>query len=199
MNITKKDLSRIWRKFKNQENGPQEYWSYLSDNFKAQFVSADWKDTDELSEQFSKVLRKIGFIVIKDPLFDGSSSYGFVIIKNTDLLTKTDNFNELCTSYAFTLHASYKNIVKVFGKPNGHVSDDRKVSCEWLLKTLTNNQILIYDYKQGIPYLGPERGKRPQQITEWSVGSNKKSEALSLLDTVLTSKIGYKNFEIVDH
>lgn len=199
MSITKKDLRRIWSKFKNKEFGPQEYITYLYDNYKAQYITANWKDTEDIIKEFSKVLKSFGGTVIEDPSSEGSSDYGLIVIPNKELLTKTNNFNDLCVSYSFSLNTSYKNLVKVFGKPNRTISGDKKCSCQWLLKTLNNNLVLIYDYKVGIPYLGPEKGKKPEQITEWSVGSNKTSEASKLLDTVLTSKIGHKNFQITKY
>jgi len=45
------------------------------------WVSADWKDTEELIDGFREALEKFGLHMYEDPDFDDTDSYGFIISK----------------------------------------------------------------------------------------------------------------------
>lgn len=46
-----------------------------------QFVSADWKDTDELINGFKDSITHFGLFVYDDPAMEGSDQFGFVVSK----------------------------------------------------------------------------------------------------------------------
>lgn len=46
---------------------------------KTHIVTADWKDTDGLIDEFKKAIKKIGGYVYDHPDFEGSDMYGFIV------------------------------------------------------------------------------------------------------------------------
>jgi len=79
------------------------------------------------------------------------------------------------TSLSGEIETSYKNLVKLFGKPNGG-SDNYKVSSEWVLEDDLGNVATIYDYKatnlydDGNPSVAQFR-KLPS--FSWHIGTSK--------------------------
>jgi len=70
--------------------------------------------------------------------------------------------------------ATYQELVEVFGEPIRHESDgtthmSNKVDAEWRISFEDGTVATIYNYKNGLNYLGAE-GKRITQISMWNVG-----------------------------
>ena len=70
--------------------------------------------------------------------------------------------------------ATYQELVEVFGEPIRHESDgtthmSNKVDAEWRISFEDGTVATIYNYKNGLNYLGAE-GKRVTQISMWNVG-----------------------------
>ena len=70
------------------------------------------------------------------------------------------------SSYAGVIRCEFDVLVKILGAPNLEPSFDQKITCEWLLGLLTDeNKSLffsIYNWKDSTP---------PQQNSTWHVGS----------------------------
>ena len=70
--------------------------------------------------------------------------------------------------------ATYQELVEVFGEPIRHESDgtthmSNKVDAEWRISFEDGTVATIYNYKNGLNYLGAE-GKRVSEISMWNVG-----------------------------
>ena len=70
--------------------------------------------------------------------------------------------------------ATYQELVEVFGEPIRHESDgtthmSNKVDAEWRITFEDGTVATIYNYKNGLNYLGAE-GKRVSEISMWNVG-----------------------------
>ena len=70
--------------------------------------------------------------------------------------------------------ATYQELVEVFGEPIRYASDGtthmhNKVDAEWRITFEDGTKATIYNYKNGLNYLGAE-GKRVSQISMWNVG-----------------------------
>lgn len=70
------------------------------------------------------------------------------------------------------IDASYAQLVKTFGKPNG-THDKYKVDAEWYLDTPAGIAT-IYNYKTGKNYCGSE-GLAVEEITDWHIGGKSKA------------------------
>lgn len=67
------------------------------------------------------------------------------------------------------LTASYKDICKILGKPDK--GDGYKVDAQWIC-TINGKVLSVYNYKDGINYLGKKEGTAKTKITNWHVGGN---------------------------
>jgi hypothetical protein len=66
---------------------------------------------------------------------------------HTDINFKlTDKFPEGTSFHNTTISTSYKNLVKLFGKPNSP-GDEYKVSSKWILEDDNGHLVTIYDWK----------------------------------------------------
>ena len=70
--------------------------------------------------------------------------------------------------------ATYHELVEIFGEPNRYESDgtthkDNKVDAEWSIRFEDGTVATIYNYKNGLNYLGAA-GKRVSEISMWNVG-----------------------------
>lgn len=79
------------------------------------------------------------------------------------------------TSYQDEINASYEEIVKVFGKPNG-IADGYKTDVEWIGE-FYGKVFTIYNWKDGKNYNG-DTGLEIEEITEWHIGSLRKETAI---------------------
>ena len=87
-------------------------------------------------------------------------------------------FNKTNTTYGTHLQgnvgATYQELVEVFGEPIRYDSDgtthmSNKVDAEWRITFEDGTKATIYNYKNGLNYLGAE-GKRLSEISMWNVG-----------------------------
>ena len=70
--------------------------------------------------------------------------------------------------------ATYQELVEVFGEPtkfNWSSDSDNKVDVQWAIKFDDGTVATIYNYKNGLNYLGAE-GKRVNEINMWNVGGH---------------------------
>lgn len=85
---------------------------------------------------------------------------------------------------------SYKELVKIFGKPNGG-TDGYKVSTSWdIIDTVTGNVIELYDYKETKQYdshLQSVAAFRKRDSYDWHIGGSKFDPAA--LSIFLSSKL----------
>jgi hypothetical protein len=73
------------------------------------------------------------------------------------------------TSYVGVIDVDYKKLKNTFGTPSK--GDNYKVDAEWVLQFSDGVVATIYNYKDGINYLGRE-GLRKTQIKNWHVGGH---------------------------
>ena len=70
--------------------------------------------------------------------------------------------------------ATYQELVEVFGEPIRYEwsnESDNKVDAEWIINFEDGTKATIYNYKNGLNYLGAE-GKRVNEISMWNVGGH---------------------------
>ncbi len=72
------------------------------------------------------------------------------------------------TSLQGYISCDYATLVKVFGEPEG-MYDNYKSDAAWDL-SINGTVCTIYNYKDGVNYLGAFRGKQKENITDWHVG-----------------------------
>jgi len=87
-------------------------------------------------------------------------------------------FNKTNTIYGTHLQgnvgATYQELVEVFGEPTKFKwseESDNKVDAQWAIKFEDGTVATIYNYKNGLNYLGAE-GKRVNEISMWNVGGH---------------------------
>ena len=94
--------------------------------------------------------------------------------------------NATGTSLQGYIEADYYTLVRLFGSPD--LGDEYKTQVEWAFEVYDENLgnviVTIYDWKQGDCYVGPGRGKRPEDIKVWNVGG-KTSAALWAVENLL--------------
>jgi len=78
------------------------------------------------------------------------------------------------TSLQGYIDVSYKELVRIFGKPNAK-GDCYKIDAEWGIQT-SFGVATIYNYKNGKNYMGDE-GMEVEEITEWHIGGHNKETA----------------------
>lgn len=64
---------------------------------------------------------------------------------------------------------TYRDIVNTFGKPSKDY-DDYKSDAEWNIEFENGMVATLYNYKNGINYLGRKEGIPKTKITEWNIG-----------------------------
>lgn len=99
-----------------------------------------------------------------------------------------EDYKFVSTSLSGYIFANYKDIVKLFGKPNSD-GDGYKVDARWEFEM--NGKIMtIYNYKDGKNYMG-SRGLPVSKIKEWHIGSSGQSkdimEEVKTLSQVLSA------------
>jgi len=83
---------------------------------------------------------------------------------------KTNNISG--THLQGNVGATYQEMVEVFGEPTRFEwsdESDNKVDAQWAIKFEDGTVATIYNYKNGLNYLGAE-GKRLSEISMWNVG-----------------------------
>jgi hypothetical protein len=72
------------------------------------------------------------------------------------------------TSHQGEISETFENLLKVFGTPMG-ASADNKVDVEWNIMFNDGVVATIYNWKNGVAYLG-STGINPVDITNWHIG-----------------------------
>ena len=83
--------------------------------------------------------------------------------------TKTRDIND--THLQGNVGATYHELVEIFGEPTRYEPDEyeNKIDALWAIKFEDGTVATIYNYKNGLNYLGAE-GKRVSEISMWNVG-----------------------------
>ena len=100
-------------------------------------------------------------------------------------------FNKTNTTYGTHLQgnvgATYQELVEVFGEPTRFEwssESDNKVDAQWAIKFEDGTIATIYNYKNGLNYLGAE-GKRTSEISMWNVGGHNERAVTLVNDEVI--------------
>ena len=88
------------------------------------------------------------------------------------------------------LEIEYKELVKLFGKPNAK-TDGYKVDAEWVIFT-PEGVATIYNYKSGKNYLG-EEGLEVEEITDWHIGGHNEGVVRIIKHALKVEEGGEKN------
>jgi hypothetical protein len=70
--------------------------------------------------------------------------------------------------------ATYLELVEIFGEPTKFMwskESDNKVDVQWAIKFEDGTIATIYNYKNGLNYLGAE-GKRLMEMHNWNIGGH---------------------------
>ncbi len=86
------------------------------------------------------------------------------------------------TSLQGCVNVDYATLVNVFGEPEGFY-DNYKSDCAWALE-INGTICTIYNYKDGVNYLGAFNGKQKENITYWHVGG-KSVRSLKLVESAI--------------
>lgn len=86
------------------------------------------------------------------------------------------------TFYVGELNTSYERLVEVFGEPYKYEPIE-KSDVEWIIKFDTGEIATIYNWKNGVNYLG-EEGLPPEDIKDWNIGGYTKDVVQLVSDTV---------------
>jgi len=101
---------------------------------------------------------------------------------NTVTIVKGSSENmpgTVVTSLQEEMDATYENLVKIFGEPNGQ-GDEYKIDVEWEIDT-PHGVATIYNWKDGHNYCGPE-GEDVWAITNWHIGGHNKESAIDVIE-----------------
>ena len=112
----------------------------------------------------------------------------------SDLIFKPTDKSADWTAYMGSFSASYKNLVKLFGKPNA-ITDEYKVSTEWVLEDNEGNIVTIYDWKMTDLYdegLYSVEEFRKLDSYDWHIGGHKESDADNLISFIYLNFIRKK-------
>ena len=77
---------------------------------------------------------------------------------------------------------TYQQLVDLFDEPI-QTPDGYKSDAEWIIEFDDGQIATIYNYKNGINYLGDE-GTPTENITEWNIGGNNTESAQRIIDTI---------------
>ena len=99
--------------------------------------------------------------------------------------------NSCGTSLIGYVNADYAALTNLFGEPT--LFDDYKSDAEWILNFDDNTCATIYNYKDGVNYLGDE-GKQAFEINEWHIGGRNK-EVLNRLRVIFGNQGNVKTLE----
>jgi len=111
-------------------------------------------------------------------------------------------FKKTNTTYGTHLQgnvgATYQELVEVFGEPTRFEwseESDNKVDAQWAIKFEDGTIATIYNYKNGLNYLGAE-GKRVSQIMMWNVGGYSERAVTLVNDEVIEWQHRSRNWQI---
>ena len=89
------------------------------------------------------------------------------------------------TSYLGQINVRYNTLVNLFGNPQKY--DDYKTDAQWVIKFINDDIATIYNYKNGLNYLG-NNGIKKEHIIEWNVGGNSKKVLLRIFNLITNNK-----------
>lgn len=89
------------------------------------------------------------------------------------------------TSLQGYVQANFSDLVELFGTQMD--GDEYKTDAEWWVKFDDGVVATIYNYKDGINYMGEEEGIPTEEITNWHVGG-KTNEAFRRVKSLLRKK-----------
>ena len=93
---------------------------------------------------------------------------------------KTDNVGGTFLQGYITI--PYNSICNKLGEPSK--ADEYKSDCEWAVEFDNGTVATLYNWKNGINYLGREYGIPKEEITNWNIGGNTK-DAVTQLENIL--------------
>jgi len=82
------------------------------------------------------------------------------------------------------IEVSYDKIVEKYGEPT--VGDGYKIDANWVIEWSDGKVGTIYNWKNGINYLG-EDGLETHKIKEWNIGGMDKTVAKRIRDDLLNA------------
>jgi hypothetical protein len=95
-----------------------------------------------------------------------------------------------------TIVTRYDLLVKTFGNPHKYVLDGAKVDVNWIIQFEDGTIAIIYNYKNGINYLGMY-GIPVEEITNWQV-NGENSRCVDLIERAIAEREG-KQLDLFDH
>ena len=101
--------------------------------------------------------------------------------------TKTNDING--THLQGNVGATYQELIQVFGEPKRYESDgttnlDNKVDVEWSIKFEDGTVATIYNYKNGINYMGA-KGLRVTEMELFNIGGYDERAVILVNDEVI--------------
>lgn len=106
------------------------------------------------------------------------------------MLKKTNNADVNGTCLQGYVYATYAELVEAFGEPS-HDGDGYKVDAEWELEQ-DGKVVTIYNYKDGLNYLGEPEGTPVENINRWHIGG-KSAVVVELVRNAMPNAIVKKN------
>ena len=88
---------------------------------------------------------------------------------------KTHNEKEIDANGTYLqgyIHVPFSKLVKIFGEPKRVRGEGCKVDAEWQIEYPDGYVATIYNYKDGVNYLGENYGIHVEDITEWHIGGH---------------------------
>ena len=87
-----------------------------------------------------------------------------------------------------SIDISYSDLLRVFGKEHKRYEEEGlKTDVAWDFEFIMDDSSVIYaniyNWKDGVNYLGPE-GKEVEEITDWHIGGNS-NQAVQLINTAI--------------
>jgi len=101
---------------------------------------------------------------------------------------KTENVKCFGGSLQSQIDITYDELVEILGEPNAE-TDGYKTDAEWNFE-FDGVPFSIYNYKDGVNYLGLADGLPVEFITDWHIGGENKQKAEELRDFLLEHRSG---------
>lgn len=118
-------------------------------------------------------------------------------MSSKSVVRKDGRYSTKFTGFVGALDIAYSDLVRVFGQPNRGRSGDNKVECEWVLRT-PSGVATIYNYKDGIGYLGVADCLPVSKIRDWHVGGHARSRVLDHVVRAIAD-FGSVSFSVTDN
>ena len=86
------------------------------------------------------------------------------------------------TSLQGSIFCTFERLVSAFGPPV--LFDNHKSDAEWAVLFGDGTVATIYNYKDGVNYLGPDEGTPTEQITDWHIGGTSREAATRVMEVL---------------